>query len=112
MSTQNVKSLIKFDKIVKTLKARAEEIKAYAKEKGPDVLANTVYLYTVCRIPSHKRKTRGIEHDMLKESTQIFELFLPDLINNFSKLSVAGMYRLNYALENSMVQDVYEIYSR
>ena len=102
-----------FQQTLTEVKARSKEILAAAKENGPEILVNFFYAYTVSKIPGYLRKnTRGIEQDIAKEASEVLDLFLEEIVAQFSKLSEAAMYRLAYALENSQIENVNEIYKR
>lgn len=113
MCQVNTPCLQKFEKIKETLRKRANEIKAVAKEGRPDILANFFYAYCISRPKHHKRaKTRGAEPNMELEASQILDLFFDQLSADFSKLSTAAVYRLAFALEQSSLKDVRELYWR
>lgn len=101
-----------FNMIEKTVKERLPEFVQQAKERGPEVLVNLFYAYSLSRVPGHKRKTRGIEKDIKKEANSWLSLIDEPLRRDFGKLSTPAVYRLACALEMSGLGDVRELYWR
>jgi translation initiation factor RLI1 len=112
MCNVNCQKIQLFDTIEKTVKARVNEIIQSAKERGPEILVNLFYAYTLCRIPRHRRKTRGIENNPIKEANQWFTMFDEPIRKDFGKLSTPAVYRLASALEMCSLKDVNELYWR
>lgn len=101
-----------FDLIEKAFKERVSDMVNVAKEKNPELLVNLFYAYIIGRIPRHRRKTRGIEKDTIKEANSWLSLLDEQIRKDFSKLSTAAVYRLASSLELSGLKDVREMYWR
>jgi hypothetical protein len=91
------------------LKLRLKEIAA---SSDPNLAANIFHLYVVTRIPFHRRKSRGIEHDINLEASQILNPLLEPICNNIPKMSINTVERLMMALGESSLINLNEIYTR